>query len=219
MTAEEINNLSGGEDSRIEWYVIHTYSGYENKVADDIRTKSVNDPNVNGKILDAIVPTKKVTETVEVAAPRKDSDDEEDPPKKPKKMLRTREVERKIFPGYVMVKVKVFYDLKTKSYKMTDETWYVIRNTRGVTGFVGPENKPLPLTAQEVANLGFEQEEVKTFVAVDDFVEIVDEPYTGRTGQVSEVDIEKGTVVVMLSTFGQQTPVEISIESVRKVEY
>ncbi|MBQ6932461.1 MAG: transcription termination/antitermination protein NusG, partial [Clostridia bacterium] len=114
------------DDAR--WYVIHTYSGYENKVADSIQ-KIVENRSMQDYILDVKIPTEIVTEI------REDKT--------------TREVERKIFPGYVLVKLAVFYDDDGQP-KMTDDTWYVIRNTRGCTGFVGPESKPVPLTEEEV---------------------------------------------------------------------
>ncbi|MCR5040959.1 MAG: transcription termination/antitermination protein NusG [Clostridia bacterium] len=214
--ADENRTADYGEDSRIDWFVVHTYSGYEKKVHDDILTKAQNDPNVNGKILDAIVPTVTVKETVEVKPPK--SEENEDDPKPRKKVYRVKETEKKLYPGYVMVKVKTYYDLKKREYKMTDETWYVIRNTRGVTGFLGPESKPLPLTAAEVEQLGVAREEEKNAVAVGDYVEITDELFAGSAGVVSEIDAQNGLVTVMISMFGQQTPTQISINSVRKLD-
>lgn len=116
------------------WFVVHTYSGYENKVASDIE-KVVENRNMHDLILDVKIPTETVTEI-------KDN--------------KKTEVERKIFPSYVLVKLAVNDDLE-----MTDETWYLIRNTRGVTGFVGPGSKPVPLTEKEVANLGVEKHSVE----------------------------------------------------------
>ena len=114
------------EDAK--WYVVHTYSGYENKVASNI-VKVVENRNMQDQILDVKVPVEIVTEV---------KDDVK------------RQVERKMFPGYVLVKFAVYFDEKFGGLKMTDEAWYVVRNTRGVTGFVGPESKPVPLTEQEV---------------------------------------------------------------------
>ena len=120
-----------------KWYVVHTYSGYENKVKTNLE-KLVENRNMQDLVLQIIVPTETVVE-------HKESGN------------RTRE--KKIFPGYVLVKVAV--EAEDNEYVMSDDAWYVIRNTRGVTGFVGPESKPVPLTEQEVANLGVEDEEAE----------------------------------------------------------
>ena len=117
-----------------------------------------------------------------------------------------REVERKIFPGYVLVKMV-----------MTDDSWYVVRNTRGVTGFVGPESKPLPLTEEEVLNLGIETREIEIDYAVGDTVRIVDGPLESFVGVVEEIDTEKDMVKVKVSMFGRETPVELELDQVETV--
>lgn len=173
------------------WFVVHTYSGYENKVASDIE-KVVENRNMHDLILDVKIPTETVTEI-------KDN--------------KKTEVERKIFPSYVLVKLAVNDDLE-----MTDETWYLIRNTRGVTGFVGPGSKPVPLTEKEVANLGVEKHSVEVDYAVGDSVTVSDGPFEGFTGTVDEIDTEKNYVRVTISMFGRETPVEFELDQVEKVE-
>lgn len=167
-----------------KWYVVHTYSGYENKVAMNIETV-VQNRNLQDLIHEVRVPTETVTEI-------KDN--------------KKREVERKIFPGYVLVKMV-----------MTDDSWYVVRNTRGVTGFVGPESKPLPLTEEEVLNLGIETKEIEIDYAVGDTVRIVDGPLEGFVGIVEEIDTEKDMVKVKVSMFGRETPVELELDQVETV--
>lgn len=173
------------------WFVVHTYSGYENKVASDIE-KVVENRNMHDLILDVKIPTETVTEI-------KDN--------------KKTEVERKIFPSYVLVKLAVNDDLE-----MTDETWYLIRNTRGVTGFVGPGSKPVPLTEKEVANLGVEKHSVEVDYAVGDPVTVSDGPFEGFTGTVDEIDTEKNYVRVTISMFGRETPVEFELDQVEKAE-
>lgn len=173
------------------WFVVHTYSGYENKVASDIE-KVVENRNMHDLILDVKIPTETVTEI-------KDN--------------KKTEVERKIFPSYVLVKLAVNDDLE-----MMDETWYLIRNTRGVTGFVGPGSKPVPLTEKEVANLGVEKHSVEVDYAVGDSVTVSDGPFEGFTGTVDEIDTEKNYVRVTISMFGRETPVEFELDQVEKAE-
>ena len=167
-----------------KWYVVHTYSGYENKVAMNIETV-VQNRGLQDLIHEVRVPTETVTEI-------KDN--------------KEREVERKIFPGYVLVKMV-----------MTDDSWYVVRNTRGVTGFVGPESKPLPLTEEEVLNLGIETREIEIDYAVGDTVRIVDGPLESFVGVVEEIDTEKDMVKVKVSMFGRETPVELELDQVETV--
>ncbi|MEE1186603.1 MAG: transcription termination/antitermination protein NusG [Acutalibacteraceae bacterium] len=164
------------------WYVIHTYSGYENKVASNLET-IVENRNMHDVIFDIKVPTETVTEI---------KDD------------KTREVERKIFPGYVLVKMIV-----------TDESWFVVRNIRGVTGFVGPASKPVPLTDEEAAKLGIEKHTVKVSYQVGDIVNIVNGPLEGFSGRVDEVDTDNNLVKVTLSMFGRETPVELELNQVQ----
>lgn len=167
------------------WYVVHTYSGYENKVASNLET-TVENRQLHDLIQEIRVPTETVTEV-------KDG--------------KQREVERKIFPGYVLVKMV-----------MTDESWYIVRNIRGCTGFVGPTSDPIPLTDAEVARLGVEQKEVEVSYAVGDSVQIIDGPLEGFVGTVEELDAEKNSVRVMVSMFGRETPVELELNQVETVE-
>lgn len=162
-----------------KWYVIHTYSGYENKVATNIE-KSVENRSLQELIPEVRVPTETVVEI-------KDN--------------KKREVERKIFPGYVLVKMV-----------LTDDSWYVVRNTRGVTGFVGPASKPVPLTDEEVEALGVETKHIEVNYAVGNVVVIVDGPLEGFTGVVEELDLEKNKVKVVVSMFGRETPVELELD-------
>jgi len=164
-----------------KWYVVHTYSGYENKVAANIE-KVVENRRMGDLILETKVPVETVTEI-------KDN--------------KKREVERKIYPCYVLVKMI-----------MTDDTWYVVRNTRGVTGFVGPESKPIPLTDEEVHAMGVEKKVVEVSYTAGDHVNVVDGPLEGFTGVVEEIDTEKNLVRVVISMFGRETPVEFELDQV-----
>ena len=172
-------------DSAMRWYVVHTYSGYENKVATNIE-KAVENRKLHDLFGEVKVPTQTVTEI-------KDN--------------KKREVERKIFPGYVLVKMV-----------MTDDSWYVVRNTRGCTGFVGPNGKPIPLTEEEVNALGVEKREIEVNYAAGDTVRIVDGPLENFTGVVDEVDLEKNKVRVTISMFGRETPVELELDQAELME-
>lgn len=163
-----------------KWYVVHTYSGYENKVASNLE-KTVENRQLQDLIQEVRVPTEKVTEITEGG--------------------KRKEVERKIFPGYVIVKMI-----------MTDESWYAVRNIRGCTGFVGPSSKPIPLTDEEVARLGIEQRSVEVSYQVGDSVTIVDGPLEGFIGTVEEMDVDKNRVRVTVSMFGRDTPVELELD-------
>ncbi|MBQ1977115.1 MAG: transcription termination/antitermination factor NusG, partial [Ruminococcus sp.] len=148
-----------------KWYVVHTYSGYENKVASNLMT-TVENRNLQDMILEVKVPTEIVTEI---------KDD------------KTKEVERKLFPGYVFVKMVY-----------TDETWYVVRNIRGCTGFVGPSSKPVPLTEAEVYRMGVETRVVEVSYKVGDSVRIIDGPLEDFIGVVEELNVEKEYVRVIV---------------------
>lgn len=167
------------------WYVVHTYSGYENKVASNLE-KTVENRQLHDLIQQILVPTETVTEI---------KDDKK------------RDVERKIFPGYVLVKMI-----------LTDESWYVVRNIRGCTGFVGPSSKPIPLTDEEVARLGVEKKEIEVSYDVGDSVQIIDGPLEGFVGVVEEVDKEKNRVRVTVSMFGRETPVELELHQAQAME-
>ncbi len=189
-----------------KWYVIHTYSGYENKVATNIE-KVVENRKMHDLILEVKVPTEIVVENKEA----KDKETGE-------MVIVKKEVERKIFPGYVMVKVAVFEDEETGDLEMTDDTWYVIRNTRGVTGFVGPESKPVPLTEAEVIAMGVEKKVIKIDYEVGDMVTIIDGAFEGIIGTVRELDVDNNTVCVVISMLGRETPVDLELDQVEKVE-
>ena len=189
-----------------KWYVVHTYSGYENKVATNIE-KIVENRKMHDLILEVKVPTEIVVES-------KESEDKETG----ERVIVKKEVERKIFPGYVMVKVAVFEDEESGDLEMTDDTWYVIRNTRGVTGFVGPESKPIPLSEAEVYAMGVEKKVVKIDYEVGDMVSIIDGAFEGIIGTVRELDVDNNTVCVVISMLGRETPVDLELDQVEKVE-
>lgn len=173
-------------DSEAKWYILHTYSGYENKVAADI-TKLVENRNLQNLIEEAIIPT--VTRTVE-----KDNGD-------------VVEVEDKVYPGYVFVKMVE-----------TNESWYICRNTRGVTGFVGPEGKPTPLSEEEVRELEHGRKETPISFEVGDRVAIKQGVLEGFEGEIAEIDAEKKMAVVNVENmFGEVTPTTIEIAAVKKI--
>ena len=165
-----------------KWYVIHTYSGYENAVKTSIE-KFVTGRNMEDKILRIEIPLETVTEVTESGS--------------------SKEVERKVFPGYVLIKMV-----------MTDDPWHLVRNVRGVTGFVGSANKPIPLTEEEVLAMGMEKHEIVVRYQVGDHVKIVDGPLSSFTGVVEEIEPEKNRVSVMVSMFGRETPVELELDQV-----
>ena len=165
-----------------KWYVIHTYSGYENAVKTSIE-KFVTGRGMEDMILRMEIPMETVTEVTDSGA--------------------TKQVERKVFPGYVLVKMV-----------MTDETWHLVRNVRGVTGFVGSANKPIPLTEEEVLAMGMEKHEIVVQYQVGDHVKIVDGPLASFTGVVEEIEPEKNRVCVMVSMFGRDTPVDLELDQV-----
>ena len=168
-----------------KWYVVHTYSGYENKVAATIQ-KTVENRHLEDVIFDIRVPMETVTEIHDTGC---------------------KEVERKMFPGYVLIKMV-----------MNDDSWYVVRNTRGVTSFVGPGSKPVALTEQEVASLGMEKLEVKLSYQVGDSVKVIDGPLEGFIGVVDEIDLTNHTVKVTVSMFGRGTPAELKFGQVAALE-
>ena len=173
--------MAEDRDTEARWYVVHTYSGYENKVAQNLETI------VENRRLQELIHEVKVP--VELVPDIKDG--------------KEREVERKLFPGYVLVKMV-----------MTDDSWYIVRNTRGVTGFVGEANKAIPLTEEEVAALGVEKHEIVVLYNVGDTVKITDGPFTSFTGTVEEIDPEKNKVRVAVFMFGRETPIELELDQV-----
>ena len=171
--------------SEAKWYVVHTYSGYENKVKANIE-KTIENRHLEDQILEVRVPMQDVVELkngVQKAA------------------------QRKLFPGYVLLNMI-----------MNDDTWYVVRNTRGVTSFVGPGSKPVPLTEDEVAALGVEKREVRLSYQVGASVKIIDGPLEGFVGIVKEIALQDQLVTVMVSMLGRETPVELKFNQVASME-
>ncbi len=175
-------------DSTRKWYAIHTYSGYEEKVADSIKTR-IQAVDMADKIFDAMVPKEKQIQI---------------------KNGKRKVVEAKIFQGYVLVEMK-----------LTDETWYIVRNTPGVTGFVGSGTEPTPVSDAEIAKIkkrmGVEDPKHQIDFTPGEVVSITDGPFKGFDGAVSEIDPVKGKLKVMVSMFGRDTPVELDALQVKKV--
>ena len=174
-----------GENNGFQWYVAHTYSGYENKVKANIE-KTVENNGMQNLIGEIRVP---VEEFVEI------------------KNGQRRTMQRKVFPGYVLVHMI-----------MTDESWYVVRNTRGVTGFVGPGSKPIPLTEEEVETMGMECRSMRVDIAVGDEVRILSGPLEDFVGRVEEIDTLRQSLRVVVSMFGRDTPVELEFSQVKREE-
>ncbi len=170
------------EDAK--WYVVHTYSGYENKVKANLE-KIVENRSMQEYILDIVVP---MEEQIEIKDGKK------------------KATLKKVFPGYVLVKMI-----------MSDESWYVVRNTRGVTGFVGPGSKPVPLTDEEVKAMGVEEFMPVVDYEVGDNVRVVSGPLENFIGLVEEINMEKRKVRVAVSMFGRETPVELELVQISKI--
>lgn len=168
-----------------QWYVVHTYSGYENTVKASIE-KAVENRKMHDLIHEINIPVETVTEIVD---------------------SKTKTTEHKIFPGYVLVKMI-----------LTDESWHLVRNVRGVTGFVGSENDPIPLSEDELLSLGVEKKEVVAGVKAGDSVKVIDGPLDGFLGIVEDVDAEKNRLRVVLSMFGRETPVDLELDQVEVTE-
>ena len=167
------------------WYVVHTYSGYENKVKTDLE-KTVKNRELEEYFFDIIVP---MEEQIEIKDGKKKTNI------------------KKVFPGYVLIKMIV-----------TEETWYIVRNTRGVTGFVGSGTDPIPLTDEEIRKMGFEDIAINVDYNVNDNVQILGGPLNGYTGIVQEINKEKNKVKVLVSMFGRETPVELEFSQVQKID-
>ena len=176
--------MSQEEKKEANWYVIHTYSGYENKVKTDLE-KTIKNRELEDFFFNIVVP---MEEQVEI----KDG--------KRKTNL------KKVFPGYVLIKMIV-----------TEESWYIVRNTRGVTGFVGSGTDPIPLTEAEIRNMGFDDVPVNVDYDINDTVQVVNGPLDGFVGTVQEINQEKQKVKVLVSMFGRETPVELEFAQVQKV--
>lgn len=170
---------------RPRWYVVHTYSGYENKVKANIE-KTIDNRNLRDLILDIQVP---MEEQVEIKDGKK------------KTSL------KKIFPGYVLVKML-----------MTDESWYVVRNTRGVTGFVGPGSKPVALTDDEVANMGIVDKPISVDIEVGENIKVISGPFEGFVALIQEINTEKHKIKVLVNMFGRETPVELDFNQIEKLD-
>lgn len=175
--------MSQEEKKEANWYVIHTYSGYENKVKTDLE-KTIKNRELEDYFFNIVVP---MEEQVEI----KDG--------KRKTNL------KKVFPGYVLIKMIV-----------TEESWYIVRNTRGVTGFVGSGTDPIPLTENEIRNMGFDDVPVNVDYDTNDTVQVVNGPLEGFVGTVQEINKEKQKVKVLVSMFGRETPVELEFSQVQK---
>jgi transcriptional antiterminator NusG len=185
--------MSDFSDANTEarWYVVHTYSGYENKVKANIE-KIVENRSLQHLIMEVKIPVETIIE--------KDAEEGEG-------KSREKEVENKIFPSYVLIKMV-----------MTDESWHVIRNIRGVTGFVGPGSKPVPLSDDEVAKIGIEIRVISLGYKLGDSVKITSGPLNGYVGTVQEISEDKKKIKVLVSMFGRDTPVELDSDSVKVIE-
>lgn len=171
------------------WFVIHTYSGYEDQVAEALRQR-IDSLDMKDKIFDVVVPKEKQIEI---------------------KNGRRRTVERKIFPGYIMVQMNI-----------TEDSWFVVRNTPNVTGFVGTSTTPSPLSEDEVKSIqrrmGIDEPKYSIDFKIGEVVNITDGPFKGFDGQVNEIDEQKGKIKVLVSMFGRETPVELDSLQVKKIQ-
>ena len=172
-------------DMTARWYVVHTYSGYENKVKTDLE-KTVKNRDLEEYFFEIIVP---MEEQIEIKEGKRKAN------------------LKKVFPGYVLIKMIV-----------TEETWYIVRNTRGVTGFVGSGTDPIPLTDEEIRNMGFEEVPVNVDYEVNDSVQILNGAFKDLIGTVKEINKEKHKVKVLVSMFGRETPVELEFSQVQKLD-
>lgn len=172
--------------SELNWYVVHTYSGYENKVKANIE-KTIENRKLQDQIFEVRVPLQDVIEM---------------------KGGVKKNVSKKMFPGYVLVNMI-----------MNDDTWYVIRNTRGVTGFVGPGSEPIPLSEAEMRNLGISgsEEEIQIDVEVGDLIEVISGAWEGRESVVRDINLNKQTVTIEVDMFGRETSVEIGFSDIKKL--
>jgi len=171
-------------DLEPRWYVVHTYSGYENKVKTDLE-KMIKNRELQDYFFDIIVP---MEEQIEI----KDG--------------KTKTNLKKVFPGYVLVKMIV-----------TEQTWYIVRNTRGVTGFVGSGTDPIPLTDSEIRKMGFDIQSFNINYEINDQIRVITGPFENFTGTVISINKEKHKVKVMISMFGRETPVDVDFTEVEKI--
>ena len=173
------------DENKLEpkWYVVHTYSGYENKVKTDLE-KTIKNRELEDFFFNIVVP---MEEQVEIKDGQRKTN------------------LKKVFPGYVLIKMIV-----------TEQSWYIVRNTRGVTGFVGSGTDPIPLTDAEIRNMGFDEVPVNIDYDVNDTVKVMNGPLEGFVGTVQEINKEKQKVKVLVSMFGRETPVELEFSQVQK---
>ena len=176
--------MKGDFMSEANWYVVHTYSGYENKVKANIE-KTIENRHLEDQILEVRVPMQDVVEMRNGAK---------------------KSVSKKLFPGYVLINMV-----------MNDDTWYVVRNTRGVTGFVGPGSKPVPLTEEEMLPLGISKENVVIDFAVGDSVVVIGGVWKDTVGMIQSINENKQCVTINVDLFGRETPVEISFTEIKKM--
>lgn len=169
---------------RARWYVVHTYSGYENKVKADLE-KTIENRDLHHLIYDIQVPEEEITED---------------------NGTKKKVIKRKKFPGYVMIKMV-----------MTDDSWYVVRNTRGVTGFVGPGSKPIPLTDIEAESMGIAEQYDSVDFEVGENVRIISGSFTGVVAQIDEINTEKKKIKVLVNMFGRETPADVNFNQVEKI--
>ena len=167
-----------------KWYVVHTYSGYENKVKANIEKTIENNKSLAEQILEVRVPMQDVVELKDGAR---------------------KTVSKKMFPGYVLLNME-----------MNDDTWYVVRNTRGVTGFVGPGSKPVPLTDEEMAPLGIQKEDIVVDFEEGDTVTVTGGAWEGTVGMIQTINMAKQSLTINVDLFGRETPVEISFADIKK---
>ncbi len=170
--------------SETNWYVVHTYSGYENKVKANIE-KTIENRHLEDQILEVRVPMQDVVEMKDGVS---------------------RQVQKKMFPGYVLINMV-----------MNDDTWYVVRNTRGVTGFVGPGSKPVPLTDEEMRPLGIHSDSVQIDYAEGDTVVVTGGVWKDTVGVIQAINENKQSVTINVDLFGRETPVEISFTEIKKM--
>lgn len=176
--------MKGDFMSEAKWYVVHTYSGYENKVKANI-DKTVENRHLEDQILEVRVPMQEVVEM---------------------KNGTKKAAQKKMFPGYVLIHMF-----------MNDDTWYVVRNTRGVTGFVGPGSKPVPLTDEEMRPLGIQAENIVMEFEVGDAVTVTGGAWEGTVGVIQSMNVPKQSLTINVELFGRETPVEISFAEVEKM--
>jgi len=182
--AEDNSTINRKTIADAKWYVVHTYSGYENNVKSSIE-KIIENRGMYDLFEQVVVP---VQETVE------------------EKNGKKKVVQRKIYPGYVLLKMI-----------LTDETWFIVRNTRGVTSFVGPASKPIPLTDEEIISMGIDMPDFELDLELQDLVRIITGPFEGSVGTVTDINHQKKTVAITLSVFGRETQVELDYHVLQRM--